>query len=146
MKNKNTDRAGGGLHRWALLRPYWVNVGDGPFLKRLIVFTCPYGGLTITKIYQPDGEDRDPHSHFRTFASFVANGGYTEKVYTNSADLSEFIVKKHGRFSVHVMKVNHAHVITEVRKPLWTVVLLGRDVPTWHFWTKGGLVDWKDYG
>ena len=114
---------------WGFLGRHWVRVGGKPFL---------------TRIHGPD-EGRDPHDHSRWFASLILTGAYDETVWTDPSDLSLTRRRVHWAGSVHVMRTEHAHLITEVRGSLRTLVVAGRHRGGWSFWTPGGKVDWRDY-
>ena len=94
--------------------------------------------------HSPDAQ-RDPHDHSRWFASFILSGAYSEKVWAVPGDLGVYTVRRHARFSLHVMPADRAHLITEVTSPLRTLVLAGKTRGTWSFWTAGGKVDWRAY-
>jgi hypothetical protein len=141
---KKTERKDGGLSRWGVNRPYWVRVGDEPFLDRKVLVICPWFGVFLTEIYKPDA-GRAPHDHSRTFASLILSGGYTELVYSDPA-CARLRVRHHERWSFHVMPRSKAHTITEVHGRLRTLVFAGKSRGTWAFWTAQGKVDWKTYG
>lgn len=131
--------------RWGLMARHWVRVGGEPFISRRQVVQTPWFSLLVSRIHGHD-EGRDPHDHSRWFVSFKARGGYDEIVFLDPADLSRIRVRRHRRWSVHVMRPEYAHLITAVRQPLWTVVIAGRHRGTWSFWTPDGKVDWREYG
>ena len=131
--------------RWGFLGRHWVRVGGRPFLDRRQVIQVPWFSLLLTRIHGPD-EGRDPHDHSRWFASLILSGGYDETVWTDPSDLSRTRSRSHWKWSVHVMRAGHAHLITAVRPPLRTLVIAGRHRGTWSFWTPAGKVDWREYG
>jgi hypothetical protein len=130
--------------RWGFLGRHWVRVGGELFLDRRQLVQTPWFSLLLTRIHGPD-EGRDPHDHSRWFASFALTGGYDETVWTDPAHLSRTRVRSHRAGSVHVMRAEHAHLITSVRGPLRTLVIAGRHRGTWSFWTPQGKVDWREY-
>jgi hypothetical protein len=136
--------------RWDFMGRYQVRVGGELFLDRLRVIQCPWFAVLLTRICHDDN-DRDPHNHSRPFATFILSGGYAERVYPmpdhmgrGGAGPSE--VREHPRFSLRIMPQRWAHQITRIDGPLRTLVIAGRHHGTWHFWTKDGPVDWKEYG
>lgn len=131
--------------RWGLMARHRVTVGGKPFITRRQVVQTPLFSVLVSRIHGPD-EGRDPHGHSRWFASLILTGGYGEIVFLDPADLPEVRIRRHRRWSVHVMRPGHAHLITSVRHPLRTVVIAGRHRGTWHFWTPAGRVDWREYG
>jgi hypothetical protein len=131
--------------RWGLWQRHWVRTGGQLLLERLQVAQSPWFSVLLTHIRKPDN-GRDPHDHSRWFASIIVSGGYCEEVFTDSSDLSKRHHRSHGRWSLHVMKPEDAHLITAVKEPLVTLVIAGRHRGTWSFWTPAGKVDWKRYG
>ena len=142
--NVVTERSGRSP-RWGLMGRHWVRIGGEPFIDRRQVVQVPWFSLLVSRIHGPDA-GRDPHDHSRWFASLILSGGYCETVYLDPADLARVRVRRHRRWSVHVMRPEHAHLITAVSGPLRTVVLAGRHRGTWSFWTPDGQVDWRAYG
>lgn len=131
--------------RWALMGRHWVRVDDRPFLGRLQIVQTPWFSILLTKLHSAD-IGRDPHDHSRWFCSWIITGGYNEFVYMDPHALDNRCYRQHRRWSWHVMHPEHAHSITRVHKPLWTLVLAGKQRGTWSFWTPRGQVDWKLYG
>jgi hypothetical protein len=76
----------------------------------------------------------------------ILSGAYEETVWDDPGNLSRRRHRAHRRWSAHVMRPEHAHVITSLRAPLRTLVIAGRHRGTWHFWTPEGPVDWREYG
>jgi len=144
-ESARTDRKDGGMPRWGVNRAYWVRVGGEPFLDRRVLAICPWFAVLLSDIHGPDTA-RDPHDHSRSFVSWVLSGGYTELVYDDPAALGLPLRRTHRRWSFHVMPASRAHSITDVTKPLRTLVFAGRSRGTWSFWTAQGKVDWKAYG
>jgi hypothetical protein len=137
----------GGMPLWGINYNHWSRVGDEPFLDRKIFGICPWFGLFLTEIHKPDAADRPPHDHSRTFISWIVSGGYTEQTYRDIADvvLKTHRVRRHQRWSVHVMPRAKAHAITEVRGRLIALVLAGKSHGSWSFWTPRGKVDREAY-
>jgi hypothetical protein len=130
---------------WALLQRHWVKINDEYMLKRLKIVQTPWFAVLLTKIYKPDSE-RYPHSHFRSAVSLILSGGYTERVFSDPADLSKFIVRSNRRWSLHTIPTSIAHSITRVEKPLWTLLLAGPTTGEFVFWTPDGKIDYTEYG
>jgi hypothetical protein len=130
---------------WGFMRKHWVTFDGAVFNKRLQIVQCPWFAVLLTKIYRPDTE-RDPHTHHRSFASWIISGGYTEKVFRDPGNLGDMLMRTHGRWSVHVLRNDTAHTITSIEKPLWTLVFCGPMSASFDFWTPSGKkVNWKDY-
>jgi len=132
---------------WAFMDGFQVRKGDTPYLDRLRVVQTPLFGVYLHRIHQPD-QDRDPHDHPWPFVSFVLSGGYTERVWADKKrrrnDLHSMEFRR-GRWSLHRMRADRAHRILSVEDQLWTLVLTGPRKRDWGFWTRDGLVPWRDY-
>lgn len=127
---------------WDFMGRYQVRKDGVLFIDRLRVVQCPWFAVYLSRLLEPD-EDRDPHDHSRSFASWVLRGGYRERVLSETGQVSG---RSHGRWSWHVMPRRRAHSITAVRPGTVTLLLAGKRAETWHFWTPRGRVDWRDYG
>ena len=143
MKRTNDTHTGTPSPRWGFMLPFLVQKDGSNYLFRLRLIQTPWFGAYLHWIMRPD-QDRDPHDHPWNFWSIILNGSYREVVYTDS--LAEGgTYTRWSRFSVHRMKTNQAHKITEITEPLVTLVLVGRRQRDWGFWTEDGFVPWRDY-
>ena len=117
-----------------------------PYLDRLRLLQTPLFGIYLHRIHVPDA-DRDPHDHPWWFASLVLSGGYDELVWDHPEDIGELAARRRvrGRWSLRTIRRTQAHMITDVRGQLWTLVLTGPRRSSWGFWTADGFVDWRDY-
>ena len=135
--------------RWAFWK--WLTIRDRTdpgrvYLRRLRIVDTPLFGVYLHWIYLPDRE-REPHDHPWKFLSVILRGGYTEKVYWtfNQFLRGQRSCERHGRFSVHTMPLESAHRIDALEDRTVTLVVRGRRCKSWGFWTRNGVVDWKDY-
>lgn len=136
--------------RWAFMR--WTDIPDRndptkTYLRRLRIVQTPWFALYLHFIFLPD-DDRDPHDHPWNFGSFVIRGGYSERLYDLGGEFGGVRLlgeKRHGRLSVHRMKMDKAHRITNIEPGLATLVFIGPRKRDWGFWTEDGFVRWQKY-
>jgi hypothetical protein len=130
---------------WALMQwndiPSSVNAGQ-VYLRRLRIAQTPWVSLYLHWISEPDPH-RDPHDHPWTFWSFILRGGYSEDVFERIG--GKPIRCYWRRWTLHRMPVTKAHQITTVQPGTVTLVLTGRRVREWCFWTENRLVPWREY-
>ena len=132
------ERKGGGMPKWAFLRPYWSRIGGEPFLTRFIFFFTPYGGAHITRIHAADDQRKWPHDHSATFVSIKLAGGYEEDVYDDPDDLASRRHRVHRWLTGSRLRYTEAHSITAVKPFTVTLLLLGRRRNKSHYWTPDG--------
>lgn len=115
-----------------------------------------FGGIMLHHITAPD-PGHDVHDHPWWFASWILKGGYTEEVVETRLwdQLPKF--RTHKRWSWHVIRLDQAHRINQVRDT-WTLVVKGPLRRTWGFYRKGtgfirhnwydhtGLMEERNYG
>jgi hypothetical protein len=142
-------------HNWALFDKRSIG-NDTDMIVRYRLIRVPWFGIFIHNIKRPD-TDRNPHDHPWWFASFVLKGWYIERLnwYNIKTQKSEDIFTpdvgfctaliKRSRFSLHQMKLDHAHMITDVSPNLWTLVFVGKRKQEWGFWTPKGWVHQQKY-
>lgn len=135
--------------RWGLLTGLDVGADGDPYLDRLRIIQTPLFGLYLHHIHRPDREP-DPHDHPWWFASIVLSGWYEELVWADKRQRA--LIKppmcqrrERGRWSLRHIGLRGAHIITDVRGPLWTLVLTGPKRGKWGFWTRDGFVPWREY-
>lgn len=124
--------------RWDLLpRVIPVDRSEDPWVRQIRVFRTPALTVVVHRFYHPDPYP-DPHDHPWTFASFVLRGGYSEVVYTNPEDLTEWHVRTHRRWSWHRMTPDTSHRIVTADRAM-TLMLCGRWVRrSIRFWVADG--------
>lgn len=130
--------------RW--VRPQVLHIpplyGTDPYITRFILFRTPLFGVYVHKIWTDDGE-RDFHNHPRQFWSLILRGGYIEEVTTGPEAPRE---RDWHAGSVHKMELEHYHSITMlIRKPSWSLLLVGRFRQEWGFMTEDGFINADDY-
>lgn len=130
--------------RWAFMEALDIGADNDPYLDRLRLVQTPWFGVYLHHIHRPD-LDRDPHDHPWAFASLVLTGGYDEAVWPDKTDLSRWIIRTRTRWTLKSLGQGAAHKITDVARPLWTLVLVGPRRSDWGFWTPDGFVGWRDY-
>jgi hypothetical protein len=133
--------------RWAFMR--WADIESAFFpgyvyLRRLRILQTPWFALYLHFIYEAD-LDRDPHDHPCNFWSLILRGGYTERVYMNSANLFYNEHRTRRLFSIAKMPLDWAHRIVELKPHTTTLCLFGPRRKRWGFWTDLGVVDFEQY-
>lgn len=118
------------------------------YLTRWRIFQCPWFALYLHRINLPDA-DEHMHDHPWNFASIVLRGGYDELVRTRAhwpPSKTGQYGRRRGWLSVGFTGIDTAHKIVRLyRSPTWTLVLTGRRVKTWGFFTDEGFVRYREY-
>lgn len=135
--------------RWAVMKPFDVYAKDGSgdvYLHRLRIVQTPWFAVYLHDLNLPDS-DRDPHDHPWTFWSIVLRGGYTERLFPYPHVLGTAAARKQtwGRWSLHRMPTDQAHMIDRVLPRTKTLVITGRRRRSWGFWTDDGWIPWQEY-
>jgi hypothetical protein len=130
--------------RWGFLRPLDIGADDDPYLDRLRLVETPLFGLYLHHIHRADREE-DPHDHPWWFASIVLCGVYEEIVWADKRDAGSHVVRHRPRWSLRHISRAGAHIITAIRGPLWTLVLVGPKRGEWGFWTARGFIPHDRY-
>ncbi len=128
---------------WSFMRIMDIEDYERPgyvYLRRLIVFKTPLGGLYVHWIWSPDGQ-RDPHNHPMNFWSFILRGGYIEYRYQPDE------VRKRRMWSIaRTTRQNFHRIVALARYPTITILFTGRRDPEgWGFLTKNGYVPAAKY-
>lgn len=140
-------------NRWALWETLRIGPPDDEYLVRLRVVSTPWLGVYLHRIIRPDAE-RHVHDHPWPFASLVLRGGYTEVIVRGTARTVAGVLgggtivqgtRRWRRGSFHRMPLDMAHRIVHVEPRTVTLVLVGRKVRDWGFWTDDGWVRWDEY-
>lgn len=121
-----------------------------PYLWRLIVFRCRFFGVYLHHFLASD--DECFHSHPWLFCSLILRGGYWETIgehWTETLDGPRFVhtpKRWHRAGSILFRPAETAHRI-EVPPGgrTWSIVLTGRRVRPWGFFTKFGWIPWQKY-
>ena len=125
----------------------WVDIPSAydprvVYLRRLRIAQTPWGSMYLHLIYETD-TDRHPHDHPWRFWSLILRGSYSERVWNELGGRSRTYTWRAG--SLHSMRSDQAHQITDITDPLITLVLTGRRIREFCFWTEDGLVPWHRY-
>ncbi len=131
------ERKGGGMPRYAFLRPWWSDINGSRFLTRFIILFTPLCGLHVTRIHMADNAREWPHDHSRTFFS-LKFGWYEELVFGDPDDFHVRQHRRHRRFSCHRLRYTQAHSISRVSPHLVTVLFLGPARQKSGYWTPDG--------
>lgn len=84
-----------------------------------------------------DDWSRDMHDHPKRFISIGLKGDYVEET---PGKTTLFFAPW-----VRTFPANHIHRIRLAGNDCWTLVIVGRAVREWGFWTKGKWMHWKKY-
>lgn len=107
------------------------------YLRRRTLFKFAGYKLMLHHIRLPD-ETRHIHDHPWWFLTFILWGGYTEETFNGEKDCKPFRLYFRG--------VQFSHIITEVPDAgAWTLVLRGRRIREWGFFTECGWKHWPEY-
>lgn len=114
-----------------------------PMMERWRLLQTPWLGIYVHRIYRED-LDPIPHDHPWRFRSLVLRGGYTEFFWPDARAYLENEHQQWRRWSVHRFPLAGAHRITSVQPGTVTLVIVGRKVRTWGFWSWGQFTDFRD--
>lgn len=140
----------GAGRRWAWLTRYMIQIDGQDYLRRLRIIQTPWFGVYLHDMHGPD---RDwLHDHPWPFMSVVLRGGYGEwwtvtgrhgHDYPGAA-MARVIALRHfnglserrwwAAGSVHVIRLDEAHMIDLIRPGTRTLVFVGRRSREWGFY------------
>lgn len=121
--------------QWSDIDPLKIGV---TFLLRLHLFQTPWCSLMLHWFNYPDPQP-DMHDHPVNLLSFVVRGGYEEE-----REIDGKTVKRQVKWW-NFIRATDRHRIVKLNGPTITLVLAGKVVRKWGFWTKDGWVSWRDY-
>jgi hypothetical protein len=124
-----------------LFRRSVIGQAENPLLIRYVLFRIAPFGLYLHHLLRSDHE-RALHDHPWPFVSLVLRGGYTE---VHDQTLSGHQIetwRKPGSVLVRPAEWRHRFVL---RKPAWTLVIVGRRARRWGFFTREGWCWWRKY-
>lgn len=101
--------------------------------------------IFIHHIFRSD-EDRDPHDHPWSFFTIMLKGSYREFFYEqhgHDAWTTKVTILKRFRFLFR--KATDTHRLFLENGPVWTLVIAGKTIRPWGFWSYGGWVHWREY-
>jgi hypothetical protein len=131
--------------RWTLWQYCDIESDVNPgqvYLRRLRLVQTPWFGVYLHWINESD-TDRDLHDHPWRFWSLILRGGYTETVSDHPG--APPVSRYWPRWSWHHMPLRSAHRIIALVDETVTLVIVGRRVRVWGFWTTEGRIPWPDY-
>lgn len=123
--------------RWRIFGRLTIRV-PGPngriYLDRLRILDTPWFGIYLHRMVGPDWSPHN-HDHPWPFVSFVLRGEYVEMAGNVARRVRWFNVKR----------AIDQHRIVWIREPTWTLVLRGKRVREWGFWTESGWIQFEEY-
>lgn len=134
--------------RWSFWR--WFDIPSSRhiglvYLRRLILLQTPWFSFYVHWINEPDS-DRHLHNHPWNFWSYILRGGYVERVaHDPTHNIKSTITTFRELLSLHKMPLASAHRIEQVLPGTVTVVVTGRRVRVWGFFTDAGFIPWRRY-
>jgi hypothetical protein len=131
------------------------DIGDGAgqvFFRRYAILKTPIVSVYLHQFFRSD-HDRCLHDHPWPFVSVILRGGYWEEVFRAAyrddliaAGLVPGPVERHwrapGRFLFRSAATSHRIVLEPSTRP-WSLVIVGRRVRDWGFWTLAGWEKWR---
>ena len=123
-----------GSDRWGLCTR--IGTEDDSCLDGFQLIETPWFAVSVRHIRRPD-EDPHPHDHPCTISwSWVICGGCEERVWPDKTNPDLSYLRRRTLWSQASMARDAAHIITEITRPLWTLVITGRSYGTedWGFW------------
>jgi hypothetical protein len=125
------------LIRWLFLIKEVADENGVIWFRRYRLLSTPWFGVYIHRIYAND-PDPHPHNHPWDFFSMVLGGSYQE---TNKDGLL-MPLRRFG--SMFMTRIHEYHKIY-YGDPATVLVLTGRDIKEWGYWTQCGFIDRKTY-
>lgn len=126
---------------WTLFKRERITRHDGgPYLERWIVVKCPWFGVMLHRFLASD--DECEHDHPWPFLSVILRGGYTEWAERSGIRHPRWF--RPGAFIWRPAWWAHRIEIDPARPPI-TLVIVGRRVRTWGFFTAFGWLPWFRY-
>lgn len=98
----------------------------------------------IHHIFRSD-EDRDPHDHPWSFFTLMLKGWYCEKHYDQPPNPISYSITILKPLRFLFRKATDTHRLYLYGGPVWTLVIAGKTVRPWGFWTYMGWVPWRKY-
>jgi len=117
--------------------------GSAPYLVRWSI-NLPFGlSLKLHQILRPD-DDRCQHDHPWWFLRLILWGGYVEELADRQQNCLPW--RPWAPWRVYFCPLHFRHRIRSLhRESSWSLVLCGRKVRTWGFFTRLGWVKWNDF-
>jgi len=117
--------------------------GNSPLMIRYILFRCKSWGIYLHHFLTSD-YDRALHDHPWPFVAIILTGGYQE-IHNQTVDLSEVSERRRpGQVLLRPAEWRHRVVLDEGTTS-WSLVIVGRRVRHWGFFTPTGWCWWRKY-
>jgi hypothetical protein len=116
------------------------------YLDRLRILDTPWFGIYLHRMVGPDWSPHN-HDHPWPFVSFVLRGGYIENVSIDTHHF-EIHMNRYVRWFNAKRATDKHRIVWIEREPTWTLVLRGKRVREWGFWTGEGeeqFVPFREY-
>jgi hypothetical protein len=137
--------------RWNAFSAWDIPSSKNPghvYLRRFTIIQTPACSVLVHRIFEPD-DGRWPHDHPWTwFRTFVLRGGYLADEYKNYKAFCNDQVQHgvHNAWSSYRMNFWQAHQIMYVQPGTWTLVITGKRIRKFCFWTPERKVRYDKMG
>lgn len=122
-----------------ILRHRDIMNGGDLYLRRFYLGPQVFGHqLMLHHIVRADKE-RDLHDHPWPFWTFCLRGGYLEETVKDEPRTA------HVSWQLKYRGAEFKHRIDRIFGQCWTLVLSGREIRQWGFYTEKGWVHWREY-
>lgn len=116
-----------------------IKNGGDLYLRRFFLTPRLFGyRLMLHHIVRSDKE-RDLHDHPWPFWTLCLRGGYIEETEKDGTKIS------HVAGQLKYRDATFKHRIDRILGECWTLVLTGRVVREWGFYTERGWIGWREY-
>ena len=138
------DKAGGEVSNPnRMFRRRLIYCEDGQvYLMRFPLLVTPWFMLMLHRFHRPDPACL--HDHPWPFWSLVLWGGYWE-LYERADGIRGIAWRRPGSVAYRPATWKHRITTLHPRRATWTLILTGRKVRGWGFWTPAGWVPWRKY-
>ncbi len=119
-------------------KPEEINGGDRcpTYMYRWVCFSCRWFKVYLHRFVGNDWS-RDLHDHPKRFWSIGLCGSYNEE--------SETGFKVYKAPWIRTFPAEHRHRLSLLTRDCWTIVIVGRPVRDWGFWSSGTWIQWEEY-
>lgn len=124
-------------------------VKDGNlYLRRFYITPRSWKWRVFIHHIMRSDEDRDPHDHPWAFFTLMLKGQYREHLTVpcdphHNTCMVKFVTLK--RWRCLYRRATDIHRLFLTHGPVWTLVVAGKTVRLWGFWTYDGWVHWREY-
>lgn len=128
----------------------WIENQDCPYLRRW-VFNFGIGSIRVHHWFSGD-DPRYLHDHPWWFLTFVVKGGYTDVTQKSPFPEAVYVGTDEPRLrdvlrapAVRFRHSYHAHTVADVLPGTWTVLLTGKPLRDWGFYTEKGWMRMRKF-